>query len=158
MSATQTAHGHSTQAGGATVRLTTSDLGRLLLRVSLGGVLIAHGLQKFTVMGVDQVGQFFASLGLPAPEAAAALVSTLELVGGILIVLGALVRPLAVLAAIELTVAALTAHAGAGFFADEGGWELPGLIAVSLLALALLGTGRLSVLAPLHAKLPALLR
>ena len=50
--------------------LGTEDLGRLLLRLALGGVLFAHGLQKFTVMGVDQVGQFFASLGLPAPELA----------------------------------------------------------------------------------------
>ncbi|SJN10229.1 hypothetical protein FM113_08580 [Leucobacter sp. 7(1)] len=136
--------------------LGTEDLGRLSLRLALGGVLLAHGLQKFTVMGVDQVGQFFASLGLPAPELAAALVSTLELVGGAALVLGVLVRPIAVLAAAELAVASLTAHTG--FFADAGGWELPGVIALSLLGLALLGGGKLTVLGALVRRIPPLLR
>lgn len=137
-------------------RLGTEDVGRVLLRLALGGVLFAHGLQKFTVMGVDQVGQFFASLGLPAPEVAAALVSTLELVGGAALVLGVLVRPIALLAALELLVASVTAHVG--FFADAGGWELPGVLALSLLALAVLGGGSLTVLGPVARRVPPLLR
>lgn len=138
--------------------LPLEDLGRLLLRIALGGVLFAHGLQKYQAMGVDQVGQFFTSLGIPAPAVAAAAVTVLELVGGALIVLGVLVRPVAILAAVELLVAAFTAHAGAGFYADAGGWELPVLLAVSLLALAALGGGRFSAVAALTPKIPALLR
>lgn len=134
------------------------DIGRLLLRVVLGGVLFAHGLQKYQMMGIDQVGQFFGSLGIPAPALAAAVVATLELVGGIALVLGVLVRPVAILAAGELLVAAFTAHAGAGFYADAGGWELPVLLAVSLLALAVLGAGRITIVAPLSSRIPALLR
>lgn len=152
---TPSSSSHREGAGSAT---SADDYGRLLLRIVLGGVLFAHGLQKFAVSGVDGVGQFFASLGIPAPEAAAVLVATLELVGGILIVIGALVRPVAVLAAIELTVAAFTAHAGAGFYADAGGWELPVLLGGSLLALAVLGAGRFVVVAPVSARIPALLR
>lgn len=129
-----------------------------MLRLALGGVLFAHGLQKVQVMGIGGVGQFFASLGIPAPEVAAAVVTMLELIGGVAIVLGIFVRPIALLAAVELVVASLTAHAGAGFYADNGGWELPILLAVSLLALALLGSGRIGVLAPLRQKIPALLQ
>lgn len=139
-------------------RPASDDVGRLILRIALGGVLFAHGLQKFVLTGVDQVGMFFGSLGLPLPEVAATIVATLELVGGLALVLGILVRPVALLAAVELTVAIFTAHMGVGFFADAGGWELPALIAVSLVALALLGPGRLSVLAPVSARMPAFLR
>lgn len=152
MSRTHTARSETTQQAA----VGTEDWGRLLLRIALGGVLFAHGLQKFTVMGVGQVGEFFASLGLPAPELAASLVSTLELVGGIALILGVLVRPIAVLAAAELLVASLTAHDG--FYADAGGWELPGVIALSLGALAVLGTGRITVLAPISRRIPPLLR
>ena len=136
----------------------SDDIAKLLLRIVLGGALFAHGWQKFFSMGVDQVGLFFSSLGLPMPEVAAIIVAVLELVGGALLVLGVFVRPLAVLAALELFVAIVTAHAGAGFYADGGGWELPAIIAAALVALALLGPGRFSALATLHGRIPAFLR
>lgn len=139
-------------------RASVVDIAILLIRIALGGVLLAHGVQKFAMMGVDQVGQYFASLGLPAPELAAGVVATLEVVGGLAIILGVLVRPLSVIIAIELVVASVTAHGSAGFFVSDGGWELTGLLALSLVALALLGAGRLSVVAPLGARIPVFLR
>ena len=42
------------------------DLGLLLLRLAIGGVVLAHGLQKFGRLGgpgLDGISGYFASLG-----------------------------------------------------------------------------------------------
>lgn len=68
------------------------DIGLLLARVLLGAVLIVHGGQKLFVNGVDGTGAFFESVGVPAAQAAAAFAGAVELVGGILLVLGLLTQ------------------------------------------------------------------
>ena len=47
----------------ATSRPSTLDLGLLLLRVALGGTLIAHGAQKLFVETLPGVTQAFAGMG-----------------------------------------------------------------------------------------------
>ena len=59
-------------------------IGLLIMRVALGGIFVAHGWSKF--QGMEQTIGFFTSLGLGAFWAY--VVSTIELVGGILVILG----------------------------------------------------------------------
>jgi len=65
---------------------------------------------------------FFTSLGIPFPGLNAHFVSTLELVGGILLMLGLLSRPVALLLAGNMFVAYLTADREAllAIFSDPG--------------------------------------
>jgi putative oxidoreductase len=72
-------------------------------------------------------------------------VIAVELLGGVLIVVGAATALVGVLVALEMLGAVLFVHIGSGVFVSEGGWELAGLVGVSALALAAAGSGRLSV-------------
>jgi len=121
------------------------DVVLLLARIGLGVVLVAHGLQKLDQGGVGPAADGFAQLGIPAPEAAAVFAIGVELVGGVLLVLGALTPLVGVLVAADMAGAFWFAHRDGGVFVAEGGWELVLLIGILGLLLAATGAGRLSV-------------
>jgi putative oxidoreductase len=112
----------------------------LVLRLTLGTALIAHGLLKVLVFTVPGTVQFFGSLGLPAIAAYATIAA--ELVGGVLLILGVRSRWVA-LALVPVLLGAAWAHSGNGwvFNAQGGGWEYPVFWAVTLVVQALLGDG-----------------
>lgn len=95
--------------------------------------------------GIDNVSAFFESLNVPAADLAAPVVALLEIIGGVLILLGAFTTVVGIVLALLMVGAALFAHRGAGLFVAEGGWELVGAIGAGLLALAAAGAGRFSV-------------
>ena len=119
--------------------------GIALLRIVVGIVFVMHGQQKLFEMGVGGVGGFFASLGVPAPQLAAVVVSVLETVGGLALILGVLTRLFGLLLAGDMLVALLLVHRPNGFFAGNGGVELVLLLGVAALALALTGAGALAL-------------
>ncbi len=136
---------------------TTADLGALLLRVSLGVVLLAHSvLLKLVVFTLPGTAQFFSSIGLPGWLAY--VVFAMEAVGGVLLILGVQVR-LVSLALIPILLGATWAHAGNGwlFNVPNGGWEYPLFLVVATAVQALLGEGAfaLSRSKPLPFGLPA---
>lgn len=122
----------------------SADAARLLLRVTLGGVFLFHGIQKITVFGVEGLSGFLGSLGVPLPTLFAYLVMGTETLGGLLLLLGLLTRLVSVPLAVTMVVACLTAHWGA-FDAAAGGMEYPLTLIAVLVALALLGPGRVSL-------------
>ncbi len=126
------------------MRTTSTSIGLTVLRVVLGVVFIAHGAQKFA-QGIPNVSRGFAGMGVPLAELAAPLVAGLELVGGAFLVLGIATRVVGALLAVDMVVAGLLAHATAGFFAQQGGFEYVLVLAVGSLAVALTGPGRLSL-------------
>ena len=115
----------------------TSSYAPLLLRLALGAMFLAHGLTKLLVFTLPGTAGFFASVGFPGWLAYP--VTFFELSAGVLLILGAGVRPGA-------AVAAATVHFGNGwsFSNPHGGWEYPVFLAVTAAALALLGAGQLS--------------
>ena len=121
------------------------DAGLLITRVLLGAVLIVHGGQKLFVNGVDGTGAFFASVGVPAAQFAAAFAGTVELVGGILLILGLLTQVVAVLVAVVMAGAYFYVHKAAGIYAAEGGWELVAVIGLATVVFGLVGPGRFSI-------------
>ncbi|GAA2905859.1 hypothetical protein GCM10020220_113890 [Nonomuraea rubra] len=84
-------------------------------------------------------------MGIPTPELAAGYATVVETVGGIFLILGLLVRPVALLLLINMLGAIMFVHGTKGVMVGEGGWELTGALgALSLLFLAL-GGGRISL-------------
>lgn len=115
-----------------------------VLRIVLGIVFIAHGWQKVFVFGIDGVTQGFAQMGIPLAGIAAPFISYLELVGGALLVIGLLSRPLAALLGITMIVALFKAHLAAGFFLPNG-YEFVLALAAMSLTVFLSGPGSFSV-------------
>ena len=121
------------------------DVALLLARLALGVVLIAHGWQKLMIKGVGATTEGFVEMGIPAAPVSAVFVMAVELLGGILIMVGAVTALVGVLVALVMLGAVLFVHIGSGVFVSNGGWELAGLVGASALALAAVGAGRLSV-------------
>ncbi|HET6242462.1 MAG TPA: DoxX family protein, partial [Arthrobacter sp.] len=114
-------------------------------RVIAGVVFAAHGWQKYNEFTIAGTQGSFAQLGVPAPEITAPLVATLELVGGIALILGVLTRVFAALLTLDMLGALVLVHAPKGVFVSEGGYELVLVLAAASLAIALAGPGRISV-------------
>jgi putative oxidoreductase len=118
-------------------------LGRLLLRLAIGGTFFVHGTQKlfgwFGGYGPDGTGQFFESLGLRPGRRNAVAAGATEAGGGMLVALG-LATPLAAggLSAVMIT-ALRTAVWNEGIKPATGEHEV--LLAVGALALTETGPG-----------------
>ena len=125
------------------------DLGLLILRSSLGGLLMAHGAQKlfgkFGGHGLEGTGKFFQSLGFEPGEPWAFTAGMGEFGGGALTVLG-FMHPLGPLTTIgPMAVAWARVHGGKPIFVTEGGGELPATNIAIAAGLAMIGPGRLSL-------------
>jgi len=124
----------------------TAAYGALLLRVTLGVLLLIHFALKYFVFTPAGTAQFFTSIGLPA--ALAYLTMLVELVAGVALVLGVWARVAALAAVPVLLGAILFVHGSNGFFfsAPNGGWEYPAFWAVALVVQALVGDGAMALL------------
>ncbi len=116
------------------------DFAITVLRVAIGIIFFMHGWQKVFANGIGQTTQFFAGLGIPVPEMAAPFVALLELIGGVLLILGAFTRPIAVLLAFDMFVALVLVHLRQGFFLPRG-YEFVLILLAGCVTLALAGAG-----------------
>ena len=80
----------------------------LLLRIYLAPIFILAGYNKLN--NIENVGYWFESLNLPAPELMAWLAGLTELGGGVLLALGLAVRLISIPLMFTMAVAAVTAH------------------------------------------------
>lgn len=120
------------------------SLGLAALRIVLGIVLIAHGVQKLFQFGIGGTTEFFTQVGAPLPAVTAPLVAGLEFFGGIALVLGLLTRLVSVGVVFDMLGALFLVHIGNGFFASGNGIELVLMLAAAALALVFTGAGELS--------------
>ncbi len=120
------------------------DRGLLVLRVALGIVFVMHGGQKAFVFGHAGVTGAMAALGLPLPGLSAALITIVELGGGMALLAGAFTRVAALLIAGAMGVATVTAHLANGFFMPTG-YEFTLTLMLASLALLMTGPGGYSV-------------
>jgi uncharacterized membrane protein YphA (DoxX/SURF4 family) len=79
----------------------------LLIRLMAGGVFVGEGLLKFVFPATLGVGRFHA-LGIPAPELTATFVGVVEIIGGMLFLLGWFTRLAAMPLMIDIVVAILS--------------------------------------------------
>nr|WP_272918569.1 DoxX family membrane protein [Streptomyces sp. HUCO-GS316] len=124
------------------------DLGLLLLRMGVGGVLAAHGTQKlfgwFGGHGIEGTGQFMESVGYEPGKASARAAGLAEAGGGTLLALG-LATPAAGASAAGAMAGASAVHTPNGFFNAEGGYEYAATLGLTAAGLAVTGPGRLSL-------------
>lgn len=118
-----------------------SAYGAFILRVALGLMFVAHGALKVFVFTIPGTVGYFAGLGLPAVAAYATIAA--EIVGGLALVAGVFVRPVAAALVPVLLGALFLAHADKGwvFSNPGGGWEYPAFLAAAALAQVFLGAG-----------------
>ena len=113
------------------------DIGLLLLRLTVGLTLFAHGAQKlfgwFGGPGIDAIGQFFTMLGFPPGRRNALMAGLAETGGGLLLALGFLTPLAAALLCSVMLVAAITVHIKKGFFITNGGLEYTLVLGVAAL-------------------------
>lgn len=112
-----------------------------LLRISLGVMLLAHGLVlKYFTFTLAGTAGFFESIGFPG--FLAYIVFVMETVGGILLILGIGSRWVAA-AMVPVLIGALSVHMGNGwvFSNPNGGWEYPLYLVVLSVAQFMLGSG-----------------
>jgi putative oxidoreductase len=124
-------------------------IGKLILRATIGGYFVGHGMQKlagwFGGHGLEVTGEFFEQVGLRPGRESALLAGAAEAGGGSLLVLG-LFTPAAVgLLSGVMTNAIRHVHWQNGLWVTDGGIELPAVILAALATVGDSGPGRYSV-------------
>jgi putative oxidoreductase len=122
------------------------DVGLLILRLVLGLTLAAHGFNKFFGGGrIPGTARWFESIGMKPGKFHATIAATTEVSAGLGLAAG-LLTPIPAAGFVSLMlVAAWTVHRPNGFFIVKEGWEYNLVLAVSAVAVATLGAGRLSL-------------
>ncbi|MFA4992694.1 MAG: DoxX family protein [Candidatus Omnitrophota bacterium] len=120
--------------------------GILVLRLALGIMFMAHGLQMafglFGGPGVKGFSQMLSGLGFVPAILWAYVAAYTVLLGGLLVIIGVQTRLVSTMLLIFILTAAITVHLTKGFFLSNGGYEYNFIIAAICLALILLGPGK----------------
>src|SRR6201988_5316654 len=122
------------------------DVGLLILRLVLGLTLAAHGFNKFFGGGrIPGTARWFESIGMKYGTFQAVAAASTEISAGLGLAAG-LLTPIPAAGFVALMfVAAWTVHRPNGFFIVKEGWEYNLILAVSAVAVATIGAGRLSL-------------
>jgi len=124
---------------------TQQDIGKLVLRIALGLLILLHGIFKLR-HGIGGIEGMVAAHGLPGFVAYGVLVG--EVLAPVLLLLGWFSRVGAALVAVNMLFAFALAHMGhLARLNEQGGWalELQGMYLAAAVALALLGPGRYAI-------------
>ncbi|MEH7226586.1 DoxX family protein [Bacillus sp. JJ1566] len=115
------------------------ELGQLVIRVVLGIIFFIHGLDKFRG-GVENTAGWFESIGIPGFVAYG--VAVVELVGGIMLVLGLFSRIVSILFGIVMVGAIVKVKLAIGFFGNGqmAGYELDLAFLAMAVMLAITGS------------------
>lgn len=126
--------------------MTACDFALILIRMCLGLTMAAHGYNKFFGKGgLSGTAGWFDGMGMKPGIFHARLAATTEMAAGVGLALGLLTPiPAAGFVALML-VAAWTVHRHNGFFIVKEGWEYNLVLAVTAVAVAGTGAGRLSL-------------
>jgi putative oxidoreductase len=125
--------------------MSSQDLGKLILRASLGVLMLMHGISKL-FGGIEGIVARVQDAGLPGVFAYGVYVG--EVIAPLLMIAGFWTRPAAAVFAFNMVVAVALAHPGEILMIrGSGAWgiELQALFFFGAVAVALLGAGRYSV-------------
>lgn len=118
------------------------SLGKLLLRLALGSLILLHGISK-VMHGAGQITGMVANAGMP--PTLGYLVYVGEIVAPMLVLLGIWSRLGGLIIAVNMIVAIILVHQSQLLSLNkQGGWslELQGMFLFGALAVALLGAGK----------------
>jgi len=117
------------------------DLAPLLLRIGVGLIFIHAGWGKLT--GIEGTQQFFGNIGIPMAGIMAWIVALVELVGGLLVLVGFRIHIPALLLASVMVVAIITTKIGGDDVFRAMRLDL--LLLLTCLALVITGSGKHAV-------------
>ena len=119
-------------------------LALLVMRLTLGAIMFAHGYQKFS-HGVQHFAGAVGGMGIPAWLGYVS--AGTELLGGLLIFVGFFTRPAALAVCINLCVAIWKVHLHNGLMGspDHPGFEFPLAAATLAFALIFFGAGPIAI-------------
>ncbi|MBN9606711.1 MAG: DoxX family protein [Actinomycetales bacterium] len=124
-------------------------IGRLLLRIVVGGVFIGHGLQKLTGAfdgpGLEGTAKMNEKLGMHPPERNALAAALSETLGGAAIVAGVAMPVATAATTAAMATAIRKVHARNGFWNSKGGYEYNATLIAATTALTIDGPGPLSI-------------
>ncbi len=122
------------------------DLAQLLIRVTLGAVMIMHGKNHLWGKGgVEGTTRWFASLGFRPAKVHALMSGYGELAAGAGLIFGFLTTFACAAVIATMCVAGWAAHRPNGFFIFRDGYEYVLVMGVGALAVAILGPGGISL-------------
>jgi putative oxidoreductase len=128
-------------------QLQNDAVGRLILRLTVGGLMLFHGVAKLLNPGsVEFIGGQLTAIGLPSLIAYGVYLG--EVVAPLMIIVGVLTRVGGLLLVVNMLFAVLLVHSGDMLsLTEHGGWrlELQGFYFFGGLALMFLGSGKLAV-------------
>lgn len=128
---------------------TASGIDTLPVRVAAGGIFFAHGAQKlfgwFGGYGIEGTAGWIALIGLEPSVLLTVLTGSAEIFGGLLLILGLLVRPAALVLAFTMLVAIFSVHINNGLFMSNNGYEFALALLVISAGLFIRGAGSFSV-------------
>lgn len=127
---------------------TSTDIGLLVLRVAIGAVFIAHGWGDASQPGGAGANvENYRGAGIPLPEVSAWFGAYMQLIGGVVVLFGALTRLICLGFAAVMAGALIWVHRGEPLVMGQDGSGAGFAFIMLAASLALLGTGagRLSV-------------
>ncbi len=127
---------------------TNAPRATILIRLLVGGVFLAEGIQKFLFPAALGVGRFV-KIGIPVPQFFAPFVGVVEIVCGTLLIIGFITRLAAIPLLIDISVAIATTKipmlARAGFWSTVHEARTDYCMLLGLVFLLLVGSGPLSI-------------
>jgi putative oxidoreductase len=128
-----------------TMKNNLDDIGKLVLRLTLGILILLHGIAKLR-HGIAPIEGMVTGMGMPAFFAYGVYAG--EVLGPLLLIAGFYARIGAALVAANMLFAFALAHlAQLTSLNEQGGWalELQGMFLFTAIALLLMGPGRISI-------------
>lgn len=123
----------------------TSDLAYLIVRVTVGALILVHGWTKVMVMSHAGLVGYFAKLGLEPAAFFAVYVRFNETVVALLLVIGLFTRLTAISLIIEFIILLVVVHIPRGYGMAVNGAEFPLFWLLMLIAILLRGGGPYSL-------------
>jgi putative oxidoreductase len=121
------------------------DFTLLVLRVSLGLTMAAHGYNKFFGGGrIPGTARWFESMGMRPGKLHAVLAATTEVVSGLLLAAG-LLTTFAGAGFVGVMLVAAWTHKHNGFFIVKSGWEYNFVLAITAVCISAIGPLRWSL-------------
>jgi putative oxidoreductase len=120
----------------------------ILIRLLVGGVFLAEGIQKFLFPAALGVGRF-TKIGIPAPQFFAPFVGVVEIVCGALLIVGLFMRVATISLIIDISVAIVTTKipmlSRAGFWSTVHEARTDYCMLLGLVFLLLVSSGPFSI-------------
>jgi putative oxidoreductase len=125
------------------------DLASLVLRLGLGVMFVAHGLQMcfglYKGPGVAGFAKMLGNMSVMPALFWSYVASYTCLIGGACLILGLFTRFAIIPLIIFMIVAVSKVHLAKGFFLSNGGYEYNFIILCALIALFIIGAGKFSI-------------